>query len=166
MCNRACRSSDLLGRPVLDVVVELVDLVVQSVDQIEVVLGDLVHEVVRDHSGVVDSATRASLVDAGRVERLSTVRRLARGQHELARQDQVDLLVVDAVFVPHRDRNEEDAEDVVAVTLEGRPRLVLVLCRREQPVEGTRMEPLRRLLAQLCFVGIDEVDPPGRHGPS
>ena len=42
--------ADLLGRPVLDVVVELVDLVVERVDQIEVVLGDLVHQVVRDHS--------------------------------------------------------------------------------------------------------------------
>ena len=36
-------------RPVLDVVLELVDLVVEAVDQVEVPLGDLVDEVVRVH---------------------------------------------------------------------------------------------------------------------
>lgn len=42
------------------------------------------------------------------------------------RQDDVDLLVVDEVLLVRGDRGEEDAEDVLAVTLQGRARLVLV----------------------------------------
>ena len=59
-------------RPVLDVVLELVDLVVQRVDQVEVPLGDLVDEVVERSSRrtLVGSAGRL----AGRdVERLAAV---------------------------------------------------------------------------------------------
>ena len=147
-------------------VVEIVDLVVEGIDQIEVVLGDLVHEVVRHHSRIVDVAALAGLVDGRRVEGLVALRGLAHGQHEVARQDDVDLLVEDLVLARHGNGDEEDAEDVVAVPLEGRPGLVLVLRGCQQPIEGARVQPLRHLLAELGCVGIDEIDPLRPHGVS
>ena len=54
------RARDLLGGPVLDVVLELVDLVVQLVDQGEVTLGDLVDQAVGEHPDGDRPASEAS----------------------------------------------------------------------------------------------------------
>ena len=85
--------ADLRGRPVLDVILELVDLVVQIVDQVEVALGDLVDEAEREHADVL--LRPACLLGRLRVERLLVGRRL-RDRHEpVGGQDEVDLLVED-----------------------------------------------------------------------
>ena len=52
-------------------------------------------------------------------------RRLRDRDELLAGRDEVDLLVVDAVLVGDGDRHEEDAEDVLAVRDDPRPRLVV-----------------------------------------
>jgi len=75
------------------------------------------------------------------------------------RDHEVDLLIEDVVLVGHRHGDEEDAEDVVAVSLERRSRLVLVLGRRKQALDRRVLELLRRLVAHLLGARIEEVDP-------
>ena len=110
--------------------------------------------------GLIVTAVRvAGRVHVGRVVGLLAGRRLANGEHEIVGQDDVDLLVEDPVLLGNRDRHEDDAEDVVALAFDRRPRLVLVLCGLEQPLDGTRMELLSEPPLELGFVRIDEVDP-------
>ena len=59
---------------------------------------------------------------------------LAHGEERVVREDDVDLLVVDAVLLALGDGDEEDAEDVVAMPLQRRPRIVRVLRRRQEPL--------------------------------
>jgi hypothetical protein len=151
--------SDARRGPVLDVILQLVDLLVQGVDQVEEPLGDLVHEVVGDQSGFLDATALAGFADPAGVEGLTLGRRLADGQNESLGQDEVDLLVVDAILFRNRDRAEEDAEDIVAVALEGRPRIVLVGGRARQPVERAGVQVHRQLFPQLGRVWVDEIDP-------
>ena len=79
------------------------------------------------------------------------------------RDDDVDLLVEDAVLLGHDDRDEEDPEDVVPVALKGRARLVVMLRRREQEVERGSLNALGQPCPQLIRGRIDQVDPLG-HG--
>ena len=88
--------------------------------------------------------------------------RLADGEQEPVRHDDVDLLVEEAVLLGDGDRHQHDAEDVVVVALDRGPRLVLVLRGREQPRNSERVERLPETPPQLGFVRIDEVDPLGR----
>ena len=77
------------------------------------------------------------------------------------RQDDVDLLVEDSVLLGHRDGDEQDPEDVGAVTLERR---ALIVARRGRPQklpEGGVDERDGRLCPQLLRVGVEEVDPLG-----
>ena len=58
MCSRSCRSSEIRSRVVVvglrvDEILELVDLGVHVVDEIEIALGDVVDDAVRDHPGRV-----------------------------------------------------------------------------------------------------------------
>ena len=146
--------------PDLHVVLEVVDLVVHRVDQVEVALRDVVDEAVEDHARAAFVAVRsAGRVHIARVVGLLAGGRLADGEHELASQDDVDLLVEDPVLLGHRDRHEHDAEDVVALAFDRGPWLVPVLRRLEQPLDRTRMECLSELPLELGFVRIDEVDP-------
>ena len=77
------------------------------------------------------------------------------------RGDDVDLLVVDAVFRRDGDRDEEDAEDVVAVRLQRRPRLVVMLRRPQEQLERRVLHLGRELCAQLVLARIEQVDPLG-----
>ena len=112
----------LRRRSDLDGVLELVDLAVERVDEVEVVLGDVVDEPVEHHPGVVVGMAR--FARRPRIVGVLVRRRLADAQQNVVRHDDVDLLVEDAIVLGDGDRDEEDAEDVVAVRLQGRPRLV------------------------------------------
>ena len=116
----------LLGRPLVDVLLQLVDLLVDVVEQVEVPLGDLVDEVVGDHPGWhLVTMHVAELPDAAGVERLLGARRLAHGDDPVAGENEIDLLVEDAVFLRQGNGHERQAEDVVAVALDGRPDVAL-----------------------------------------
>ena len=148
----------LLGRQVLDLVLELVDLGVQVVDQVEIALGDVVDDAIGDHSRFVFGPHGLS---GGRrvVRGPSAGRRLAHGHDRVVREHQVDLLVVDAVFFGNRDGDQEDAEDVVAVSLERRPRLVFVLRHRFEQIERGLLEILWRGCPELVTARVEQVDP-------
>ncbi len=141
-----------------DQVLEVVDLVVEAVDEIEVALRDRVDEVVDEHPDVLVRPT--GFLRRLRVERLLAGRRLRDRDEPLGRRDHVDLLVVDAVFSRDDDREQEDAEDVVAVRLDPRARFVVVDVRGEQRGARRGVDVLRQLCLQFLFGRIDEVDPP------
>ena len=65
------------------------------------------------------------------------------------RRDEVDLLVVDAILVRDGDRDEEDPQDVVALSLDSRARLVVVHVGCEQGPERRRVHALGQLVLQL-----------------
>ena len=146
MCSRSWRSVEmrariLLGRPVSTCSSSSSISSFSVVDQVEVALGDLVDEAEQVHA---DGLVRAARVLGRlRVERLLAGRRL-RDRHELlGREDEVDLLVVDAILVGNGDRDEQHADDVVAVRLDPRARLVVVDERRGQQLERRRMDARR-----------------------
>jgi hypothetical protein len=109
----------------LDALFDLVDLLVQVVDQVEVALGDVVEEAVGDHARRVGRLHRP--LHRLDVVRRAPVRRLPHRQQRVACEDDVDLLVEDLVALVQDDGGEEDAEDVVAVSLHRGTGLVLVL---------------------------------------
>ena len=84
-----------------------------------------------------------------RVERLLARRRLRDRDEDVERRDEVDLLVVDAILVGNRDRDEEDPEDVVALRLDPRARLVVVDVRGEQRPQRRRVHVLGQLVVQI-----------------
>ena len=138
--SRRSRRSSRRRRPTirrarLDFLLELVDLVIEVVDQVEVALGDVLDEVCDEHADPVVGAARLFCgiwVEGG------FARRCLRDRDEpLARRDEVDLLVIDAILVGDGDRNEEDAEDVCAVRDDPRPRLVLMVVPRGQRPQST-----------------------------
>ena len=151
-------ADDFAGRAARDVFLELVDLVVEVVDEVEVALGDLVDQVIDEHPDALVGSAR--VLRRLRVERLLARRRLRDRDELLARRDEVDLLVVDAILVGDGDGEEEDAEDVVAVRLDPRPRLVVVHVRREQRFERGRVNAPGRCLRSSSSVGSTQVDPP------
>ena len=126
-------AADLRRRPLLDLVLELVDLVVQIVDQVEVALRNVVDQPEGEHADVF--LGRARLLDGLRVVRRFVRRRLRHGHEPVGREDEVHLLVIDAVLRLDRDDDEQDAEHVVPVRLDPRARLVVVDMRREQQIE-------------------------------
>ena len=63
---------------------------------------------------------------------------LAHGHDEVVRRHDVDL-AIEHVRVVEQFRDEEHPEDVVVVPFERRSRIVAVLVRREQLVEGARV---------------------------
>lgn len=138
--------ADPAGRPLLDVVLELVDLLVQRVDRVQVALRDVVDELaerLRRTRPVTEGRRRRS-----RVVGLSPLRRLAHGQQGLQGEGDVDLLVEDLV-VGGRDGDEEDPEDVFAVGLQLRPRLVAVACRLAQQLQRTVVDARREQPIEL-----------------
>jgi hypothetical protein len=100
-------AADARSRPVLDVIVELVDFFVDSVDQVEVGLRDLVDDPVGEDPGRVVWAAR--LPCRGGVEGLPASRRLPDRHDRVRADDQVNLLVVDVVLDVLEHRHEHDA---------------------------------------------------------
>ena len=119
----------------LDPLLELVDLVVQCIDQIEEVLGDLVDDAVDDHAGAVVGFPLVRQLSGAEVAGVAALRGLAYRHDALPGRDDVDLLVEDAVLLADRDRQQEHTEDVAIVTFEPGPRLVVVSGRLEQLFE-------------------------------
>src|SRR5205823_1592136 len=113
--QRRDAAPDLRCRPVLDPVLELVYLVVESVYEIEEVLGDQIGEPVDHQPDGRIRLLRHGLPRGLEVERMAPLGGLAYGQEPVARRDDVYLLVEDPVLLADRDRDEEDAEDVVVV---------------------------------------------------
>jgi hypothetical protein len=152
----------LLSRLEVDLVLELVDLGVDVVDEIEVPLRDVVDDPVQDHPGGVGRANDGP-------DRLDVVGlaplggRLAHGEDAVVREHDSDLLVVDAVLLGHRPREQEDPEDVVAVPLERRPRLVVVARVGDEQLDGGLLEVTRRRRPQRLRVGVQQVDPVRGH---
>ena len=95
----------------------------------------------------------------GRIEGRAALRRLANGDEPLARHHQVDLLVEDGVLLGDGDGDEEDAEDVVAVGFELRPRLVLMLSRRAELLHRPVVDIRRQNLLELVPRRLEQVDP-------
>src|SRR6185312_11140634 len=91
--------------------------------------------------------------------RLAAFRRLANREQALARSDQVDFLVVDAILGRYEHGDEKHAEDVATVTFELRPRLVVVLRVCQQLLERAGVDVLRQVLSQLLGRGVEQVDP-------
>ena len=107
----------------------------------------------------------ARLLERREVERLLARRRLPHRQRHLGREHEVDLLVEDAILLRHGDRDEEDAEDVVAVRLERRP-WSWSACTGggDEPLERARVQRDRGLGEELLPRGVEQVDP-ARRGP-
>ena len=127
--------ADLLRRPALDAVLELVDLVVQRVDEVQVVLGDEVGQLMRQLAGADAGRRPRGLHGLGRIEGIAALRRLPHRDEPLARRHEIDLLVEDPVLLAHAHRDEQDAEDVVVVPFEPRTRLVVVPGRPAEELE-------------------------------
>ena len=70
---------------------------------------------------------------------------------------------MNCVLVVENDRREKDTEDVIAVPLQGRARLVLVLRLFEQEVEGAFFELARSSRAQFFGSWVEQVDPVHGH---
>ena len=98
---------------------------------------------------------------------MAALRGLPHRDEPLARRDEVDLLVEDAILVADADRHDEDAEDVAHVRLDPRARLVVVACGLEQMHERTLVDLRRQRVVKLLLVGVEQVDPLGacRHAP-
>jgi hypothetical protein len=146
--------------PVLDVVLELVDLDVHIVDEIEEAFGDVVGEMVGDHRDVFRVA--AGFLCRRRVPGRASVRgRLPHGDEHVARHDEVDLLVEDDVFLGDHHRGEEDPEHVVAVRLELGPGFVLVQGGGEELVDRAVVDLAGKLRRELFGRRVEQVDPTG-----
>ena len=157
-------AADLVRRPALDSVLELVDLVVDRVHEVEEVLGDQVDDPV-DHQA--DGWLLLALDRRLRrrdVERVPVLGGLPHGHELLARRDHVDLLVEDAILLADADRHEEDPEDVVVVALQPRARLVVMARRSQQLLERAFVDLAPERRSKLGLRGVEQVDPLG-HAP-
>src|SRR5205823_6400946 len=99
------------------------------------------------------------------VERMAPLGGLAYGQEPFARRDDVYLLVEDPVLLADRDRDEEDAEDVVVVALEPRSRLVVVPRRPQKLLVGAVVDLAWQRVVECLLLRVEQVDPLG-HRPS
>jgi hypothetical protein len=149
--------ADARRGPVVHPVLEFVDLLVERVHQAEVALRDVVHDVVHDLGGRLVLAARGP--GRARVVGGTSLRRLAHRDDRLPREDEADLLVVDRVLLGQGDRDEEDAEHVVAVRLQLGTRLVSVTGRLEKLLQRPIVDALRQVLAKLLGGGVEQVDP-------
>jgi hypothetical protein len=151
--------ADDLRRLVRDAVLELVDLVVECVEEVEIALRDVVDEVVDVHADLFVVAARE--FRRLRIERCLTRRCLRHGNERVERRDEVDLLVVQPVFVRYGDGEQEHAEDVIVVRLDLRPWLIVVHMRREQHVERDLVHVLGQHAIEIACARVDQVDPLG-----
>ena len=125
---------DTLRRPVVEAVLELLDLGVHRVERLEERLRDLVDESIDELAGI------GLLVD-GRVERRHVEGLTAAswclpdGDDDTGSRDEVDFQVAHAILVGKRARGDEDAEDVRAVALEQWARLPTVHRPRDERLD-------------------------------
>jgi hypothetical protein len=147
--------------PAFDALFELVDLFVQRIDQIEEVVGDQIDDVVDDHARALVGLLADRLVYRVKVAGLAALGCLADRYDTVPGRDDVDLLVVDPVLLADCDRQQEDSEEVVVVTFEPRPRLVVVHGRLEQLFERALVDLGGECLRHLPFSGVEEIDPFG-----
>ena len=84
----------------------------------------------------------------------------------VGREHEVDLLVEDSVVLRDGDRDDEDAEDVVAVALEPRTGRRAHGRVGEQLLERAPVELDRRFADELVPRGVEEVDPAHAAGHS
>ena len=156
----------LLGRPAVDVLLELVDLVVDCVEQVEEALGYVVNEVIRDLPWRQLVVVRVT--DVAHTlwwERLPAARGLADSHDPAPRDHEVDLLVEDEVLLGHGDRHQQDPDDVAAVASDAGADARSVLLRGAQKLlDGLGPDVARQRVAKSRFVGVEQVGPRGpRH---
>ena len=84
----------------------------------------------------------------------------------LAGEDEVDLLVEDAILLRHGDRHEEHAEDVVAVRLERRAAARCSTSQRLQTSSARQLHAGMRVSECSSRGRIEQVDPASRRRPS
>jgi hypothetical protein len=130
--------ADGLAGPVLDVILELVDLAMDPIDEVKEVLGNEVHDAIGEHPSRQSFSTH--VMDGREIQRRALVWCLADRERQAGCQDEIDLLVVHAVLGRHDHGNEEHAEHVVAVTLESRAWLVLMDVRNYE-IRGRHGRP-------------------------
>jgi len=119
--------------------------------------------VVRDLAGRELAVLQvAELLDTGWVERLLAGRGLADGDDPVARDDEVDLLVEDAILLGHRHGDEKQPDDVAAVTPDARAQVRAVrIGRPQQLLQRIRADAVRQMLTKLLVVRIQEIGPRG-----
>jgi len=119
--------------------------------------------VVGDHGHVFLLAARG--LRRRRIPRGSAaLRRLPHGDDHVSGDDEVDLLIEDPLLGGGQHRDEQLAEDVVAVRLELRAGLVVVECRGEELLQRSLVHVGRQVRLQLVPAGVEQVDPAGTRG--
>ena len=152
----------LARRPVVDPVLELLDLPVHRVQRGHVAVGDVVDEPVDEDAG------RRSFVacrpKAREIERIAAAGgALAHGDDEGRGRDEPDLDVVEAVLVRQRARGHEQPEDVRAVALDHRTDGGIHPRARREHFDHLGVDLCRKRSEQLLGCRVDEVDPPRVH---
>jgi hypothetical protein len=74
-------------------------------------------------------------------------------------QDEIDLLIEDAILGGNCDRYEKNTEHVAAVGLDPRSRLLVVHDGRGQELEHRRVHARRQVRAQVTLRWIGQVGP-------
>ena len=126
-------TAHLTARPVLDVILELVDLRVGGIHDVEVRLGDVVDE-------SVDELTDRRVArdpQACRVPRRSVRRRLPDRHEELRRGHEPDLPAHETVLLRTREDRHEQAVRIASVPFEQRPRRVVRARGRSSRTSGS-----------------------------
>jgi hypothetical protein len=149
-----------LARPVVDVILELVDLGVDRDDDVQERGGYVVEETEEELAG--RHASRGRVLQRFRRPRLTALGRLTDRYQELGGCDDVDLSVHDAILLRDRDGIEEDPQHVRPVTLEKRPGVLVSGWGRER-LHYVGIDADRKRTAQLLVGRIEEVDPARAH---
>jgi hypothetical protein len=90
---------------------------------------------------------------------------LAHGDDEVMRGHDVDLAIEHGRVI-QQIRDEKDPEHVVVVPFEGRSRVVAVLVRRKELVEGASVHATSERRLEFRSTRVDEVDPGENPGGS
>lgn len=156
--SSAIRVRDLVRGPVVDAVLELLDLVVEVVEHREEALGDVVGDHVQDVQRGRVVAERVTC--AREVERVAALRRLPDRHDHVRRCDRVHLLQVERVAVPDDHRDNESRDDDVTQVGHRRPDMLAFGFR--EPCEGRLVQRRRERVAKRRDVRIQQIGP-ARH---
>ena len=145
---------------VVDLVLERVDLRVDGIEQVEEGVRDLVDEAVDEVPGRRLAVVRG--VERGRVEGLAARWRLAHGDEDRRRRDEVDLPRLLAAVLPQRDRRRRrrtrTRRGSRAAAAAPRPHRV----RRER-LDDLRVDGDGKSVEKLLTGRVDEVYPACAH---